>query len=272
MQQTFETPDPVALFVELGAGTLAVEATDTDRTRVEVTGPRAADFAVEQRGREVVVVAPKGRFFGSANDDHDVRVVVPTGSDLTTRTGSADTATTGALGVVKVRTGSGSVEVDRAEGPVMIESGSGDISCHEAAADLRIKSGSGDVDLGDVRGSTGISTGSGDVVIGIVHDRAVVKTGSGDLELKRAESDVTLTTASGDLVIGRARRGRVSAKNVSGDVRVGIPSGTPVWTDVTTVTGSLASNLSSAGKPADGQDFVELRASTVSGDVSLVQV
>jgi hypothetical protein len=45
-----------------------------------------------------------------------------------------------------------------------------------------------------------------------------------------------------------------------------------VWTDVNTVTGSVASNLESAGKPAEGQDYVELRATTVSGDVRLVQV
>ncbi len=110
------------------------------------------------------------------------------------------------------------------------------------------------------------------MVIGVVHDRTVIKTGSGDLELKRSESDVSLTTASGDLTIGHAPRGKITARNVSGDVRIAIPAGTPVWTDVNTVTGSVASNLQSAGKPAEGQDFVELRASTVSGDVRLVQV
>jgi DUF4097 and DUF4098 domain-containing protein YvlB len=272
MSQTFQTPDPVELYVELGSGSLTVEATDTDQTRVEISGPRADDFTVEQRGRHVVVVPPKSRFFGIGTDDHVVRVVVPTGSDLATKTGSADTETIGSLGVIRLKTGSGDVEVERADGPMVVDSGSGDIRCHEATAEVRIKSGSGDVDLGDVRGTTGISTGSGDVVIGVAHERTVIKTGSGDLELKRAQADVSLTTASGDLVIGLAPRGRITAKNVSGDVRVGIPAGTPVWTDVNTVSGSVASNLTSVGKPADGQDYVELRATTVSGDVRLVQV
>jgi hypothetical protein len=272
MNQTFETPDPVAVYAELGSGSLTVEATDTARSTVEITGPRADDFTVEHRGRHLVVVPPKSRFFGIGTDDHAVRVVVPTGSDLATKTGSADTETTGSLGVVKLKTGSGDIEVERAEGPVVVDSGSGDVRLHEAAAEVRIKSGSGDVDLGDVRGTTGISTGSGDVVIGVVHERTVVKSGSGDLELKHAQSDVSMTTASGDLVIGTAPRGKITAKNVSGDVRVGIPAGTPVWTDVNTVSGSVASNLQSAGKPAEGQDYVELRASTVSGDVHLVQV
>src|SRR4051794_16419697 len=272
MQKTFSTPDPVALFVELGAGSLTVEATDTSEARVEVSGPRADEFAIELHGRNLAVVAPKGRFFGVGNEDHRVRVVVPAGSDLATKTGSADTETVGALGAVSLKTGSGDIEVERAEGHLVVDSGSGDVRCHEAAAEVRIKSGSGDVDLGDVRGTTGISTGSGDVVIGSVHQRTVVKTGSGDLELKRSEADVSLSTASGDLVVGHAPRGKITAKNVSGDVRVGIPAGTPVWTDVNTVTGSVASNLQSAGKPAEGQNYVELRATTVSGDVRLVQV
>ena len=272
MHRTFDTPDPVALYVELGGGSLTVEATDTAETRVEVTGPREDEFTVEHRGRHVAVVGPTGRFFGIGTDAHTVRIVVPSGSDLATKTGSADTETIGPLGTVKLKTGSGDVELERTEGPLVIESGSGDVRCHEARAEVRIKSGSGDIDLGDVVGSTGISTGSGDVVIGVAHQSTVVKTGSGDLELKRAESDVSLTTASGDLVVGHAPRGRITAKNVSGDVRIGIPSGTPVWTDVNTVSGSVASDLQSVGKPADGQDYVELRATTVSGDVRLVQV
>lgn len=272
MNKTFQTPDPVALYVELGAGSLTVEAADTSESQVEISGPRAEDFTVESRGRHLVVVPPKSRFLGLDTASHTVRVVVPTGSDLATKTGSADTETIGSLGVIRLKTGSGGVEVERADGPMVVDSGSGDIRCHEAAAEVRIKSGSGDIDLGDVRGTTGISTGSGDVVIGVVHERTVIKTGSGDLELKRSESDVSLTTASGDLVVGRAPRGRITAKNVSGDVCVGIPAGTPVWTDLNTVSGSVASNLASTGKPAEGQDYVELRASTVSGDVRLLQV
>ena len=105
-----------------------------------------------------------------------------------------------------------------------------------------------------------------------MHAATVIKTGSGDLQVNRSEGDVSLTTASGDLTIGTAPRGKVTAKNVSGDVRVGIPAGTPVWTDINTVSGSVRNNLTSVGKPAKDQDYVELRASTVSGDVHLRQV
>jgi DUF4097 and DUF4098 domain-containing protein YvlB len=271
MHTSFTTPDPVHLYVELGAGHLTVAAAEVDATTIDIHGPRAEEFKVEQAGRSVSVVAPRGRFFGHG-DDHTVQITVPADSDLATKTGSADTETTGALGVVKLKSGSGNVEVELAERAAMIESGSGDIRGHELRGDVRIKSGSGDIDLGEVRGSTSISTGSGDVVIGLAHATTVVKSGSGDLEVKRSAADVSLSTASGDVTLGHVPGGRVTAKNVSGDVRVGIPEGTPVWTDVSSVTGNVASNLVSAGKPAEGQPYVELRATTVSGDVVLRQV
>ena len=47
---------------------------------------------------------------------------------------------------------------------------------------------------------------------------------------------------------------------------------TPVWTDISSLTGRIHSTLSGAGQPAEGQDHVEVRAVTVSGDVELVEV
>jgi DUF4097 and DUF4098 domain-containing protein YvlB len=216
------------------------------------------------------VISPHGRFFG--RDTHQVSITVPIGSELVTKTGSASTTTVGSLGTIALKTGSGDIDIERADGPAVIQSGSGDIKGYEFGSEVRIKSGSGDIDLGDVRGKTGISTGSGDVILGLVRATTVIKTGSGDLRVERAEADVSLTTASGDLTISAAPRGKVTARNVSGDVRIGIPSGTPVWTDINTVSGSLRNGLARVGKPAEGQPFVELRASTVSGNVLLEQV
>jgi hypothetical protein len=79
-------------------------------------------------------------------------------------------------------------------------------------------------------------------------------------------------TGSGDLVVGTARRGKFSMKGASGDVRIGIPAGTPVWTDLSTVTGAIHSNLEGVGQPAEGADHVELRVKNVSGDIVLNQV
>ena len=45
-----------------------------------------------------------------------------------------------------------------------------------------------------------------------------------------------------------------------------------MWTDLTTVSGTIHSNLEGAGQPEDGADYVELRAKTVSGDIILKQL
>ena len=99
---------------------------------------------------------------------------------------------------------------------------------------------------------------------------AVVKTGSGDLEVGESTADLTSKTGSGDVVVRTARRGRIQVKGASTRVHVGIPAGTPVWTDVTTVSGRVSSTLPPVGQPEPGADHVELRATTVSGDITLV--
>jgi DUF4097 and DUF4098 domain-containing protein YvlB len=98
-----------------------------------------------------------------------------------------------------------------------------------------------------------------------------VKSGSGDLRVRQANGDVGLSTASGDLVVDLMRAGRLQASNVSGDIRLGIPAGLPVWTDISAVSGSVSSSLEGAGQPAEGEEFLELRARTVSGDIHLEQ-
>jgi DUF4097 and DUF4098 domain-containing protein YvlB len=272
MERTFHTPEPVDLYVELGSGRIRTSAADVDETRVEVSGPRAEEFTVEQHGRQVAVLAPKGRLgIHLGHDHHEVVVTAPTGSDLSTKSGSADTTAVGQWGTVQLRTGSGNVELDDATGSVLVESGSGDVRGHDIGGDVRVKSGSGDVDLGEVHGEIGISTGSGDIVIGRAHRKATVKSGSGDTEIGLASGDVSLGTASGTLTVRRASTGTITATNVSGDVRIGVPAGTPVWTEVSTVTGRVRSTLDSVGEPAEGQDYLELRASTVSGDIHLAQ-
>jgi hypothetical protein len=115
MDRQFDTPEPLELLAELGSGTLHTQATETTRTTVEVTGPRAEEFTVELAGSRLSVLAPRhrGGLFGG-NDDHHVRVVLPTSSDLTTRTGSARTEATGTYGAVRAKTGSGDFELEEA--------------------------------------------------------------------------------------------------------------------------------------------------------------
>ncbi|NYI44282.1 DUF4097 and DUF4098 domain-containing protein YvlB [Nocardioides aromaticivorans] len=270
--RTFETPDPVHLYVENGSGRVVVVATATSTTHVRVAGVRAEEATITHDRGKVSVLAPKWRAGGLFRGDQslDIEVEVPTGSQLVVKSGSADIDVTGEVAATRIKAGSAGVRLDRISDSAVIDTGSGDVAIAAVAGDVRIRSGSGDIVLDAADGVASISTGSGDVRIGHASRSVVVKTGSGDLEVLESEDDIASTTGSGRLTVRNARRGRISAKGASGDILVGVPVGTPVWTDITTITGRVSSTLPSAGQPEPGADHVEIRATTVSGDVALV--
>jgi DUF4097 and DUF4098 domain-containing protein YvlB len=273
MQKTFSTPGPVSLHVELRSGDLVVTTADTDETVVEVSGPDEDDVTVDQRGDDIAIVARAGRggLLGLGSRGVSVAVTVPHESRLSTKTGSADVCVDGRLGETSLRSGSGDLRLGQVA-KSSVETGSGDLQVETVTGPLHVKSGSGTIVVDRLDGEAQISTGSGDVVVGTSAEPVVVKSGSGDLRVREALDDVALNTASGDLVVDRMGRGRLSAKNASGDITVGVPAGVPVWTDISTLTGSVRSSLGGAGKPAEGQDYLELRARTVSGDITLEQL
>lgn len=267
----FETHDPVNLVTEIGKGHVQVQCLDTTESSVRVEGKHADDVVVEQRGDTITVTEPgRGRIFG--DNALQVSVVVPEHSNVAVRTGSADVDLEGRAGHGQLRTGSGDITVDAVEGHLLVETGSGQVRVDDARGDLRVKSGSGDVELDQAGGAVTVSTGSGDVSVGTARGATVVKTGSGDLTVDEAHGDTSFSTGSGDARIGHVHRGRVTVKGASSDVSVGVRTGVPVWTDITTVSGTIRSDLRGAGQPQDGQDHVEVRAKTVSGDIALHEV
>lgn len=274
MQYSFDTPLPTNLYVEIGRGSVHVRAADVTTTTVQVDGSAMEDVEVTYEGDQISVVAPRKRtgFFGGSEPKVDVTVVAPTGSALVAKLGSADLVAEGSLGAVRTKTGSGDLRMEHVTGAAVVDTGSGDITLGRIDGDLRAKTGSGDVTVATTNSTAGISTGSGDVRINHTQAAAVLKAGSGDLRVDRADADLSLTSGSGDLVASLVTRGGVQARNATGDIVIGVPSGLPVWTDVSSVTGRISSNLEGAGQPADGEEHLELRATSVSGDIVLKQV
>ena len=272
MEHSFVTPEPIELYVENGSGRVDVTATDTTATTVRVTGDRADDFIVEHDGPHVAVIAPKraGGVFGR-NVSAEVVVTMPAGSNLVAKVASADLTAHGPLGHASVDSGSGDVSLELVEDEAELRTGSGDLQMTELRGDTRVKSGSGDIVVKRAARSLVVSTGSGDILVRRSEGHLAVKTGSGDVRVGEAGDDISCTTGSGDLHVDVARRGRVTVKGASGDVLLGVPSGTPVWTDITTVSGRIRSEVAGAGEPAEGQDFLEVRAHTASGDITLQQ-
>jgi DUF4097 and DUF4098 domain-containing protein YvlB len=268
----FTTPGSIKLYAELGKGSLILRAEETATTRVSISGDAAEEVRVTQDGDHVSVIGPQSRTGFLGRDPHlDVVVSMPVDSELMVRTGSADITVEGAVGAAKVKTGSGDIDIELLGGPADVESGSGDVAVGTAAAELRIKSGSGDIRIDHADHAAAVSTGSGDTAVGTARGPLAVKSGSGDLTLDDAHDDVSFSTGSGDLQIGTAHRGRLTAKGASGDFRIGVAGGLPVWTDISTVSGEIRSDLVGAGEPAADADRLEIRAKTVSGDIDLRQ-
>ncbi len=268
-EHAFDTPTPIRLYVEIGKGTVSLEATETDQTLVVVDGERAEDVLVTRDGDDVSVVAPQQRGFLAGSAEVHVHVTLPRDADLATRLGSADLRARGRFGTGLLRSGSGVVDVEELTGETAISTGSGDVRVGTVHGDLSVKSGSGDLRVGRAASQARVSTGSGDIEIGESGGPLIVKTGSGDLRVGRPGSDVAMTTGSGDTEIGFAAPGRVTVKGASGDLRVGVPTGLPVWTDVKSLSGRVHSTLPSPGEPAQGQPYLAVHAVTVSGDVLL---
>ncbi len=273
MERSFETAHPIELYVESPSGTITITASDVSQTDVVVTAKNADDYVVEQRDDQIQVVAPKQGmgFLTSSGRGAEIMVTMPAQSALTIKTGSADTTVHGPIAGLWVTTGSGDLDADRVEGISQVQSGSGDIRVAELGGSAGIKVGSGDVSIMRCA-DLSVATGSGDIRIESVGGQVTIKTGSGDVLVGESADDLTLSTGSGDLTVEVAHKGRYMIKGASGDVRIGVPEGTPVWTDITTRSGRMQSDLTPVGAPAEGQDHLEIRATTASGDISLKQI
>lgn len=269
MKHEFPTTGPVETYVELQSGDLRVAAAATDHVIVEVTGSRAGSVRVETQGERVSVVEPSRAGFLSGRGDLQVSLTVPEQSVLVGKLGSATVRATGVLGSVRLSTGAGDVTLEAVDGGALLKTGAGDISVESLGGESEIKAGAGTITVGHVRAATQLKTGAGSIGVGEATAPVTLKSGSGDLTVGAASEDATLSAASGDVRITRMTSGQASLKNVSGNIRLGVPVGTPVWTDVSTTTGRIRSTLSPTGAPAEGQAYVEVRARSLSGDIYL---
>jgi Putative adhesin len=269
MKHEFPAPRPVEAYVELRSGDLTVTATATDQVVIEITGGRADSVVVEAADDRISVVEPRRSGFLAGRGDLHVSLVVPELSGLASKLGSSSVRATGQLGAVRISSGAGNIELGSVADNAVIKTGSGNISVEALGAESEVKSGAGRITVGNVLASTQLKTGAGPIHVARAEAPVVLKSGSGDLSVDSATDDTTLSAASGDIRVRTMHSGQANLKNVSGDIRLGVPAGTPVWTDVTTSTGLIRSTLVPAGAPAAGQDHVEVRARSATGDIYL---
>lgn len=269
MQESFETPGAVTLDVRLGAGEIDIDPTLDGRVEVELTAHddesqrlvEASRVEVAERGGSYTVLvdvpAKTGRAFGFTGSfgrqGITCRIRCPRGASLQARTKSADVDVHGTLGDVSVQTASGDVRLGRVDGDLSTKTASGDLYAEAVAGEASAQSASGDVELGEVRGDLRANTVSG------------------DLTIAAAFGDVSATTVSGDQAHGAVLAGSVAVNAVSGDVRIGVRRGSRVYLDCTSVSGDTHSEVELGSEPTGDGPLVEIRAKTVSGDITIAR-
>jgi Toastrack DUF4097 len=263
--KVFETPGDVTLRVAMGGGEITVAACDEPRVSVdafalredEATREALEELRIEHSERagrhDVTVEVPKRRgLLGLVRSPSiGLRIRCPQGAELELTTSSADLDATGQLGAVTAK------------------SASGDLRAATVCGRCELVTASGDAVLGDVAGPTHVKTASGDVEVASSDGPFEANLVSGDLVVRRSRGDVAVNSVSGDIDV-EAASASVKVTTVSGDVRLGVVDGLKLWIDASSVSGTMRSELemSDARPDAEG-DLVEIRARTVSGDLTI---
>lgn len=246
--EQFTTGDRAHLEVSVAAGTIEVVAGSTGVVRVTIDAKDTEGFDVFQIG-DTVTIREESRW-RSRNQRVRVIVEAPTGFDLSVQAGSADITTRGRAGVVKTRTGSGDLDVDQ-------------------AARIDAKSGSGSIRVDGVAGDAHISAASGDVTVGTAGGQFDASTASGDVSARRLAGAAEIGTASGDATVGRADGDAITIKTLSGDIRLGLPTGIRVEPDISTMSGKVALPTPASAPELEDRRTVRVRLSSMSGDIRI---
>jgi len=257
---TFDTPEPIAVTVELSVGDVRVAASDRTDTVVDVRPTdehnepdvqAARQTRVEYAAGRLLVKGPKQRGLGlfSKPGSVDVTIELPAGSQLEGDVGVAAFHCVGRLGACRVKTGAGDITMDRLAGPAEVTTGTGRVRLGQIDGSAVIKSSNGDCWVGEITGDLRLHTANGDISVG------------------RVGAGVAASTANGTVRVGEVTRGVVSLKTSVGEIEIGIRAGTAARLDVSTKFGRVLNDLAAAEGPGASSETAEVHASTSYGDI-----
>jgi DUF4097 and DUF4098 domain-containing protein YvlB len=275
----FDTPEPIDITVEIPVGDIHVTASDRTDTLVEVVPmderdahdvQAAEETRVEYADGKLLVKTPKARGFSYAarRRSVEVRIGVPTGSQVRGDTGMGHFRFAGKLGECQVKSGAGNVELDRT-GPLHLRTGAGNVTVAEVDGDAEISTASGTVRIGAIDGGAVVKNSNGPTTIGKVAGDLRLRASNGELSVAEAAAGVDAKTANGAIRIGEVVSGSIVLKTSMGDIEVGIGQDTAAWLDVNTTAGRVRNSLDEAASRPDRSQTVEVRANTSFGDITI---
>ena len=206
----------------------------------------ASDFEISKTGDRVSVRHPSR--WSLRGRSCRLMVTAPLGTDVTVDSASAEVRLSGSFGAVRVRTASGDVTVD-------------------AATRLDITTASGDVTCTGVEHDASVTSISGNCTVSRAGGRLEVSLTSGDLRVEHCEGDLRFGSTSGSAQVTHCNGSDISLRSISGDVRLGLPTGIRVDADLSTVSGRA--HLPDATPTTGERRPVRLKVKTVSGDIRL---
>jgi len=270
---TFDTPEPITARINSRTGNVTVTAQDISTTTVEISGDSDREgepIRVDFHNNTLRIEAPRVGGWGRSSDVN-VAVVVPTHSSLQIDATSGEVNCRGSFDNVRINAASGNADVDTATGPARIEAASGNVSLDIAHSQVFLSAASGNVRLGEALGehSVEVNSASGNIEIGTVNGPLSVGGASGDIRVTEARRDVTANSASGNVTLDLVHTGTVTAQSNSGDIRVRVAAGVPTWLDLHSLSGDIGTDQADDNGPAEGEEALELRANTVSGDIRI---
>jgi hypothetical protein len=280
--ETFKTPGAVRLDIRNGAGEVRIDAgSSQDETQVRLEPLRDNESSIEAvqtarvelheraDGQDVVIdVRGRSKWFRGA--EVLVAVTCPIEPALEIKTGSAEIEGRGLFKSVDVETGSGDVQFADISGDAEVSAASGDVQISLVGGEARLNTASGDIQVSMIGGNGRVNSASGDVMIKTAGGRFEANSASGDIQVKEALSSVSANTASGDQQIGSVVQDSVNLRSASGDIRVGIKEGSRLYVDARSRSGDVTSELPVSDSPPEGDaPLIELRANTMSGDITI---
>jgi hypothetical protein len=276
---TFDTPEPISVTLEVGVGDIQVVASDRTDTIVDVRPSDPAKKSdvtaaeqthVEFSSGRLLVKAPKGWrqwSFRGGGESIDVRIELPTGSQVIGEAGVAALRCTGRIGGCRYKTGAGDIQLDQA-GPLELKAGEGDITVGQAVGDVEVST-AGAVGIGSIDGTAMIKNSNGDTWIGEVTGDVRVNAANGWITIDRARAAASAKTANGDVRLGEVERGAVLAESAYGKIDVGIREGVTAWLDLNTRFGNVQNGLQASDRPTPDEEAVDVRARTSYGDITI---